>query len=336
MYFWRPGLFFDVIHYQTLPFLCPHAGWLSLKFLRWLATRNLIVAMQTGSDTNDAATGNHLWADRFDKPVADLFDMQDEIVARLAGQLGIPLVEAEARRSARAPHPDSMDLYFQGLACVYKGWNPENLTQARGFLERALALDPNNVDALAAKGYVDLMVGSSLMPAAAAFLATAEAALTKALSLIPNYAVAHALLGGVYTRTRRAAQGIAECEHALALNRNLAGTHATIGVAKISLGCAEETEGHIIEALRLSPRDIFAYIWMAIAGGAKRLLGCDEEAVNWYCRSIEANRNYPFVHFYLSAVLAQLGRLDEARAAAQAGLALDPSFTISRSRGCDE
>ncbi|WP_346659813.1 winged helix-turn-helix domain-containing protein [Bradyrhizobium sp. 200] len=61
----------------------------------------------------DAETGNHLWAERFDKPIADLFDMQDEIGSRLASQLGTELVTAEARRAARAPHPDSMDLYFR-------------------------------------------------------------------------------------------------------------------------------------------------------------------------------------------------------------------------------
>ena len=69
----------------------------------------------------DAETGNHLWAERFDKPVADLFDMQDEIVAHLANQLGVQLMVAEARRAERAPHPDSMDLYFQGVACLNKG-----------------------------------------------------------------------------------------------------------------------------------------------------------------------------------------------------------------------
>ncbi len=73
----------------------------------------------------DAETGNHLWAERFDKPLADLFDMQDEIVARLARVLNTQLVAAEARRAERAPHPDSMDLYFQGMACLNKGTTPE-------------------------------------------------------------------------------------------------------------------------------------------------------------------------------------------------------------------
>ena len=96
----------------------------------------------------DAETGNHLWAERFDKPLADLFDMQDEIVARLAGALNAQLVAAEARRAEQAPNPDSMDLYFQGLAWLNKGSTPDNVAQARSFFDRALAADPDNVDAL--------------------------------------------------------------------------------------------------------------------------------------------------------------------------------------------
>jgi adenylate cyclase len=81
----------------------------------------------------DAETGNHLWAERFDKPLADLFDMQDEIVARLAGALNVQLVAAEARRAEQAPTPDSMDLYFQGLAWFNKGITRDNLAQAQSF-----------------------------------------------------------------------------------------------------------------------------------------------------------------------------------------------------------
>ena len=79
----------------------------------------------------DAETGHHLWAERFDKPLADLFDMQDEIVARLARALDTQLVAAEARRAEQTPNPDSMDLYFQGLAWLNKGWTPDNVAQAR-------------------------------------------------------------------------------------------------------------------------------------------------------------------------------------------------------------
>ncbi len=118
----------------------------------------------------------------------------------------------------------------------------------------------------------------------------------------------------------------------MALDRNLANAHAVIGFGKIFIGRAEETEAHIAEALRLSPRDTMAYIWMTYAGLAKIHLGSWEQAVAWFRRSIEANRNYPTAYFQLAAALAQLGRLDEAHSAVKAGLALNPTFTISRAR----
>jgi tetratricopeptide (TPR) repeat protein len=98
------------------------------------------------------------------------------------------------------------------------------------------------------------------------------------------------------------------------------------------IGRAEETEAHIGEALRLSPRDTMAYVWMSIAGAAKRRLGIWEEAIAWYRRSIEANRDFPQSHFELAAALAQLGRQDEARSAVKSGLVLDPKFSIARAR----
>ena len=107
----------------------------------------------------DAETGNHLWAERFDKPLADLFDMQDEIVARLAGALNTELVAAEARRAEQAPNPDSMDLYFQGLAWFNKGRTPDDVEQARSFFDRALAADPGNVDALIGSARADVAAG---------------------------------------------------------------------------------------------------------------------------------------------------------------------------------
>ncbi|WP_024518696.1 adenylate/guanylate cyclase domain-containing protein [Bradyrhizobium sp. Tv2a-2] len=279
-----------------------------------------------------AETGNHLWAERFDKPIADLFEMQDEIVSRLANALNAQLVAAEARRAENMLHPDAMDLYFLGRASFNKGQTLENLTQARGFFERALALDPGNIEALLGSALFDLSIGGGYLTDdnRAAGFAAAEAVSTKALSLAPDNAVAHMVLGIVHILSNRAAQGISECEQALALDRNLADAHACIGWAKYLLGRGVETEAHIHEALRLSPRDIGAFRWMMFVGIAKSQVGAYEEAVVWLRRSIDANRNMPYTHFNLAAALALLRRLDEARAAAKAGLALDPAFTIRR------
>jgi tetratricopeptide (TPR) repeat protein len=281
----------------------------------------------------DAETGNHFWAERFDKPLADLFDMQDEIVARLASALNTELFAAEAQRAEQAPTPDSMDLTFRGLAWLNKGITPGNMAQARSFFDRALAADPDNLRALIGLGFVDALEASNAFVAdpMAAF-AAAEAKATKALSLAPDHAIGHYLLGVVDICTKRAVEGIAECEHALELDPNLAGAHSAIGLGKDFAGRAEETEAHIAKALRLSPHDPVAYMWMNTAGMAKLHLGSWEEAVTWLRRSIEANRNYPLSFSGLAAALAHLGRLDEARSAVKACLTFDPNFTVSRAR----
>ncbi|MET4798118.1 adenylate/guanylate cyclase domain-containing protein [Bradyrhizobium sp. LB11.1] len=282
----------------------------------------------------DAETSAHLWADRFDKPVADLMDIQDEVVSRLANTLDAQLTEQEARRSERSPDPNSMDLYFQGKALLHKGWTSEGVPQARGIFERALARDPKNVDAMVWMAGVDLILGVSFMDDdSSAHFAAAEAMSIKALSLAPNHAYAHLVLGGAQTCTNRAVQGIAEFERALALDRNLAEAHAQTGGAKLYMGRGAETEAHINEALRLSPRDIFAHRWFMINGFAKMQVDADAEAVWWFRRSIEANRNDVNAHFGLAAALALLGSLNEAKAAAKALFAVVPDFTIRRFRG---
>jgi TolB-like protein/class 3 adenylate cyclase len=282
----------------------------------------------------DAETGNHLWAERFDKPIADLFDMQDEIVSRLAYALNAELIAVEARRAERSSHPDALDLVFQGNAWLNRGVTPSHLAQGRRFFEKAIALDPENVGAMFGLARVDMTSGiDAYSDDPLARLAAAEATLTTLLSLAPKYAPARLVLGLVQIFTKRAAQGLAECEQALALEHSLAIAHALIGLAKVLLGRAEETEAHVSEALRFSPRDIFAYQWLAWVGIAKAHLNRDTEAVVWLRRGLDANRNYSVAHFNLAASLARLGELEQAGAAVQAGLAFDPTFTIRRWRG---
>ena len=281
----------------------------------------------------DAESSSHLWSERFDKPLADLFDMQDEIVARLANQLDAQLVTAEARRGERAPNPDAIDLYFQGKAWCNKGQALKCLSQARGFFERALTLDPCNVGALVGSAHVEVDVASTYMADDRwERLTSAEMALTEALSMAPDHAGAHVAMGAVQIFTNRAAQGIAECECALALDPNFAHAHAIIGLAKIVVGRFEETEANVQEAIRLSPRDNYLSNWLAIAGVAKLYLGSDDKAVTCFRRSIEINRKNPAAQHFLAGALSLLGQLEEARCAVRAATALHPDFTISRFR----
>jgi tetratricopeptide (TPR) repeat protein len=228
-----------------------------------------------------------------------------------------------------------MDLYFQGAACWHKGaGNPENMRTARGFFEEALALDPTNVEALVGKAWIDTFVAAAVMSdERAARIAAAESGIGQALALAPNHAFAHFVLSWIYTVTGRGAQGIAEAERSATLDRNLASAHYAIGFAKTVLGRPEETEAHVLEALRLSPHDSLAHAWMAVAAYGKLALEQYEAAEVWVRRSIEANRTVPLMYFFMAATLALQSKLEEATAAAKQGLALDPRFTLSRMRG---
>ena len=124
-----------------------------------------------------------------------------------------------------------------------------------------------------------------------------------------------------------------ELERALAIDPNLARARGFFGLAHVYVGRAEETERHVVEALRLSPRDPLIHLWLMFAGFAKTLLGRWEEALSWLRKSIDANPNNPWANFYLSICLAHLGRLDEARAT---GLAVNLKFSIKRLRAFGE
>ncbi|MDA9505293.1 adenylate cyclase [Bradyrhizobium sp. CCBAU 11386] len=281
----------------------------------------------------DAETGNHLWAERFDKPVADLFDMQDEIVSRLANELNAELVLAEAKRAERVLNPNVIELCFQGMAWIYKGPSRENMSRARDFFERALAVDPNCVEALLGMGRTEAALGATFIDEDRwTHFAAAEPLLAKVLALAPNNASAHTFLGLVQISTRRVEAGLAQCERALALDRNLANAWGIIAYGKQLLGYADQCVLHVKEAERLSPRDILAFRWWNNAGVAEVLLGKDVAAVNWFRRCVEANRNYSIAHFHLAAALALSGEVEEAQTVARTAMGLEPKFTIRNYR----
>ena len=201
------------------------------------------------------------------------------------------------------------------------------------FFLRAVELDPGNIDALVGIAAVDVTVCVSYMTDdPQAVLAEAESRLTKALAKRPNDALAHVLMGVALRASNRPQRSIEELERALAIDPNIATARALIGYALVFMGRAEEAEAHVLEALRMSPRDAMIFEWYLMAGSAKACLRDFAEAVSWLRKSIDTNRNRPKAFFLLAACLAHLGRLDEARREANAGLAVDPKFTLRRFR----
>ena len=227
-----------------------------------------------------------------------------------------------------------MDLYFQGMAWLNKGPTPDNVGRKRvaSSNARCRSIQTMSTRSSDRRTRTWSQGASAFVTDPVAAFAAAEAKLTKALSWVPDHALGHMTLGFVYIFTKRAAPGIAECEHALELDRNLASAHAFIGLGKIFIGRAEETEAHIGEAPRLSPRDTMPMPGRLSRAPRRSILGSYEQAAAWFQRAIEANRNYPTPYFLSAAALAQLGRLDDANSAVKAGLALNPTFAISRAR----
>jgi TolB-like protein/class 3 adenylate cyclase/tetratricopeptide (TPR) repeat protein len=282
----------------------------------------------------DAKAGSHLWAERFDREETDLFEMQDDIVCRLARTLDIELTANVARSAAASlrENTDVLDHIFRGRAALNRGVIADAQHEALHHFERAIAIDPDNAEALAGLATAHANIVGNFMTDDRSFhLAAGEAAAVQALKLAPNNARAHLALGNIYRSSKRPMQAISEFEQAMAIDRNVLAS-PLIGVAKIAVGRSEEAEQHIVNAIRLSPKDFMMHAWCVVAGAAKLFLGRYEEATAWLQRSIEANRKYPLPHFYQAAAFAHQGKLADAQKEIEAGLALDPTFTLRRFR----
>jgi class 3 adenylate cyclase/TolB-like protein/Flp pilus assembly protein TadD len=283
----------------------------------------------------DAESGAHVWAERFDKPRADLFDMQDDITARLARAMDIQLVFAETQRlkRERPEELDSVDLALLGHTIFFQKVSVAGAREARGIFEEALRVDDTNVDALL--GLVETHmweVNSYMSYAYAEQVRLAEAAMSKALELTPNSARAHFCRAYVLMALRAPELAFREIEIAISLDCDLPYVHMRAGWIRIFLGRAEEAEGHVAEAMRLSPRDPLLGNWYAILGLADLHLGRLDEAVDRLRKAIELAPNLEIPYFYLAAALALQGRRREAVEACAIGRRLAPNFRIRKCR----
>jgi TolB-like protein/class 3 adenylate cyclase len=283
----------------------------------------------------DAESGAHLWAERFDKPSGDLFDMQDEITTRLARMVGIELVAAEGRRAARErpENQDAKDLAMRGRAAWNQPLTLDRVREARTLFEAAIALDDQNVAALL--GVADAHVEEVVIFASdnrAEQIAAAERAVSKALALAPNSAAVHFSRGILLFAMRLPELALREHELAIGLDRNFAKAHVNIGLMKLYLGRARETEAHVAQAIRLSPRDPYLSQWLFIIGLADLYLGKNVRAVNYLQQSVQLHPNWHLSNFVLAGALALAGLLAEAAAACAAARRLGPTFTVGKFR----
>ncbi|HLZ00794.1 MAG TPA: adenylate/guanylate cyclase domain-containing protein [Bradyrhizobium sp.] len=287
--------------------------------------------VRVGAQLIDAETGAHLWADRFDREIAELFELQDAITIELAHALDVQLVEAESRRSERSTNPDAVDLIMRARARLYHGVSRANTVAAIQQYRAALQLAPDDVRALAE--LADVLAGniaSLWSEARDEDLCQAKALSARALALDPSDAYCHHVVGVVLSLQGRFREAINEFEAAIRLNSNLHFAHSGLGSAKASSGLGKEALVHFTDFIRLSPRDPFLFRGYSGIGWVQFLLGDDVRAIEMLRKAIGLSPNYSLAHLCLAAAHGMQGRADEACAALANYLGTGPSArTIS-------
>jgi TolB-like protein/class 3 adenylate cyclase/Flp pilus assembly protein TadD len=283
----------------------------------------------------DAEIGAHLWAERFDKPVADLFDMQDEIVARLANSLGYELVKAEAERGARSSNPNVIDLTMRGWTLLWRGQpqpmklRRETYKEARAVFDRALKIDPNDADALAGSAntyFADYLFGWSDAKTDYEDMVLGQTG--RAIALAPNNVRAFYVKAVYLSLSRRPREALATADTGLAVNPNFVSLFSPRIVAENSLGRFDEAKVDVQRAMRLSPRDPFIGSFHVGMGDAELGLGNVEAAIDAYRKALDSGYQTFFAYSNLSAAYVHAGNMDAAKAALTEARYLNPAITI--------
>jgi adenylate cyclase len=272
----------------------------------------------------DAETGTHLWADRFEEDVADLFKLQDQVVARLVNSLGNELVKAEAEKGSRSKNPDAIDLTMRGRALEQMAqWAQRDKNDAaRALFEQALKIDPNDADALAgeAETYATEYAWgwtNSETDYDARILGQAD----RAIALDPDNVTAYMTKSWHLYNTHRWNESLLATDVGLAINPNSASLYRMRGTPEISLGRFEQAKSDAQQAMRLSPRDPGISGFHQVLGDAELHLKHFDGAIGEYQK---ADRDY----IDLAAAYALAGKMDEAKVALAEARRLEPKLTI--------
>jgi TolB-like protein/cytochrome c-type biogenesis protein CcmH/NrfG len=279
---------------------------------------------------NDVATGSHIWAERYDRGLADVFAVQDEITEAIVAAIEPQLYAAENFHAQRKP-PDSLDawdLVMRALSHYWRVTRQDNLV-AQALLEKAIAIDPNYGQALgvlATSHTFSAHMGWADMAASAPI---AERAALAAILVDSEDPWAHLALGCAYLFMRRFDDSLAEFELALRLNPNFSMAQGYYGLALCYCGRWEEAIVAARRALRLSPRDPFSAVYCGIAAYA-HFVGRDyDEAMRLSRQAIRQRGDFVGAHRVMTAAAGMAGRDDVAKAALQELRRAQPNISLA-------
>jgi adenylate cyclase len=289
----------------------------------------------------DTESGAHLWADRFEEDVLDLFKLQDEVVARLARTLQIELVNAEAQRSLhdRPQNPDAVDLTMRGWARFNQAFTKTNHYSALDLFEQALTLDPANADALAGAAFVDAGdYANGWYDRSPDLYARAVQRANQAILLDPDEARAHhakALLIMFKANPNDAASAneiISEARASLRADPSFAGAYLPMAVAEGLLGHHEQAMSDLKQAMRISPRDSSIGVWYMEMGRQLFALGQHEDAIQEGLKAVDSGYRTVLAYTALAAFYASADKMPEAKSALEQAVNLNPKLSVAMFR----
>jgi len=276
----------------------------------------------------DAITGHHLWAERYDRDLKDVFTLQDEITMEILRALEVKLTEGEQARIHRRG-TDNIDAYIKTLKAMeyFERFNKDDNAAARRIAEEVIALDPNYARAYRLLSYTKMMdpfYGTSTSPRES-FERALELA-QKAVSLDDSHPCGYEVLSYIHTMKRQNERAIAEAKRAIALDPNGADAHVALGYVLHIAGRPEEAIAPIKRGIRINP--IAPGHYYRQLGNACRMAGQYEQAIAAYEKALERSPDSVITHVHLTATYSLSGRDHEARAQAKEVLRVQPRFSV--------
>jgi adenylate cyclase len=279
----------------------------------------------------DGETGRHLWADRFEEDVADVFKLQNQVVARLANTLGYELVKAEADKSTHSGNPDAIDLTMRGWTILNQqqlAIDKDSLVKAIDLFERALKLDPNNVDALVGAASAEredfILGGINEKPGE---ISKIEELFATAIRIDPTNARAYAERGRLYRVTKRNQQAAEAAKNAIRLDSNYASAYAQLAWYRTAAEY-QQAIADIDQVFKLSPRDPALGLWHWIKGKTFNYVGQYQDAIREEQAALDNGYSAWPVYTHLAMAYAFLGRQSEAEAAVAQARKVTPKLNI--------
>lgn len=279
----------------------------------------------------DAATGRHVWGNRFDRPARDLFAVEDEIGRRIVLELEVKLTEGEQAR-ARRRHTASVEAFesFARGVPLFRRFRREDNLRARKWFEQALASDPHFADALGWLGWTHWAEARyGWGPSRKESLQQAERLANQAREADDTVATSYSLLSFVHLARGEFDKALSERQRVIALSPNAADAHALMALLKLYAGQPQEAIVSFKTAMRLSP--FYPSWFLGSLGQAYRMAGYNEEALRAFREVISREPlDVTTARVRLASLLVELGRIGEAREVAAKILEINPRFSVKR------